>query len=502
MVTLLIALQNLDYNRFLDLREKDKVWKLLKADNAPLILSFLKNMFQTEREIPYDAIKANLNMLLSEFASSNPDLQLKVSARDYLNTWMESGWIKRLLQNDVVMLTDAAQKAIDFADNLDAQIISTSATHLENLCNDVQRLYIMVCSDKKLKLKEIDNRIRALKKERELVASEQLEPLSEYQQKEKIKTLYDSSRSLPRDFRKLEEEIIDIDITLRQKIIEDGSSKGDILSMDLDCQEQQMMTDYGAAYKDFFRLICDEALCSKFKKQIDYILDKPISKHLTEKQKSHLHNLIDNLVNESDRVRAVRSRINANLRAFISSEDFEENRRVNELINALEKEAIKFTENKVPIHSKRMAIEMEQGSVRVKSLESLNAGIKSPDKEPDLNIETHVSDGPVSKDVLKLLDTVNIQDVKKSVKKTLGQTSIMTIGQIINSNVIRYGLEEVVAYVRVAKEYNDETVTENEDILIKAKDHTGAVKTLKISLPKIMLSSQMIRNKEEGKYGS
>ena len=173
-----------------------------------------------------------------------------------------------------------------------------------------------------------------------------------------------------------------------------------------------------------------------------------------------------------------------------------------ELINALEKEAIKFTENKVPIHSKRMAIEMEQGSVRVKSLESLNAGIKSPDKEPDLNIETHVSDGPVSKDVLKLLDTVNIQDVKKSVKKTLGQTSIMTIGQIINSNVIRYGLEEVVAYVRVAKEYNDETVTENEDILIKAKDHTGAVKTLKISLPKIMLSSQMIRNKEEGKYGS
>ena len=112
----------LDYNRFLDLREKDKVWKLLKADNAPLILSFLKNMFQTEREIPYDAIKANLNMLLSEFASSNPDLQLKVSARDYLNTWMESGWIKRLLQNDVVMLTDAAQKAIDFADNLDAKM--------------------------------------------------------------------------------------------------------------------------------------------------------------------------------------------------------------------------------------------------------------------------------------------------------------------------------------------------------------------------------------------
>ena len=95
----------------------------------------------------------------------------------------------------------------------------------------------------------------------------------------------------------------------------DGTRKPSLLKDSLNKYDYLESRD-----KAFMKRVVDG--CLERQIQIDYILDKPISKHLTEKQKSHLHNLIDNLVNESDRVRAVRSRINANLRAFISSEDF------------------------------------------------------------------------------------------------------------------------------------------------------------------------------------
>lgn len=41
-------------------------------------------------------------------------------------------------------MTDADQKAIDFCDRLENIVVSTSATHLEILQQEVQKLYIQV----------------------------------------------------------------------------------------------------------------------------------------------------------------------------------------------------------------------------------------------------------------------------------------------------------------------------------------------------------------------
>lgn len=61
-----------------------------------------------------------------------------------------------------------------------------------------------------------------------------------------------------------------------------------------------------------------------FKNQVDYLLSQPIAKYLTKDQGLFLHNLVDVLVKECDRVKKVRARIDENLRMYIESSDFQE----------------------------------------------------------------------------------------------------------------------------------------------------------------------------------
>ena len=49
-----------DYSAITGLLDKNRTWKLLRSDNAPLVIAFLKNIFRDEREISYEKARAEL----------------------------------------------------------------------------------------------------------------------------------------------------------------------------------------------------------------------------------------------------------------------------------------------------------------------------------------------------------------------------------------------------------------------------------------------------------
>ena len=484
-----------DYSRFSNLLEINKTWRLLRADSAPMILAFLKNLFANAREVDYDQARACLKEFLSSLKAKDESLQLQ-SAKDYLNDWMNptNGWIKEL--NNKIYLTDAAQKAIEFADKLDAKIVSTSATHLQILQDQVHELFVQLTTDKRLRLQEVDRQIKELEKERAAISKGDLAKLSTTRQKEKIRTIYDLANRIPNDFRRLEEETFEIAQNIRVKMINDEASKGKLIKDVLKEEAIQRKTDYGAAYEDFFKLLCQAKLRDEFNSQIDFILDKPIAKHLDKKQQKFLHCFIDILVNECDRVRKVRAQIDANLRAYLESSEFKENRLLTKTISKLEKEAVKLKDTGINLYTKLLETSLEKGNVKVFSVESLKNAIKVAPKEAKLGeFVEHENSKVIRSEILKQIDTVKLSDVKNTIKKILGNASSLSVGSIIERTQLKYGLDEVVAFVRVARELNKDPILEQEEIIVKnISQHKGS---LKIRLPKIILSSQMLRDSED-----
>ncbi len=55
-----------DYYLLQEQVSENKTWKLLRADNADVILAFLKNVFKEEREIPYDEAYVLLTGFLND----------------------------------------------------------------------------------------------------------------------------------------------------------------------------------------------------------------------------------------------------------------------------------------------------------------------------------------------------------------------------------------------------------------------------------------------------
>ncbi len=289
---------------------------------------------------------------------------------------------------------------------------------------------------------------------------------------------------LPSDFRKLEEETVDIARKIRVQMIEDSQTKGQLLSDVLEQENIQRKTEYGAAYEGFFALICEDNIYKNFKKQIDFILSKPIAQYLDKKQQNFLHSLTEVLVTECDRVRKIRNRIDENLRSYLESADYRENQIVTSLISKLEQDAVKFKNQDFNLYTKEMNLSLDKAGVKVSSVESIGQALKVPDKEVTLgSLEEHENSNTISSDILKQLDTVRLSDVRSTIRSLIGKTSQMSVGEIIKKVNLRYGLEEIVAFVRVAREMNKAEVNESEEIIVKVPAQNG-FKELKVKLPK------------------
>ena len=188
-----------DYSAITGLLDKNRTWKLLRSDNAPLVIAFLKNIFRDEREISYEKARAELKECFQDIKTTfGTEVSFRQSS-DYLRHWMEQGWIVEM--DGSVTMTDAAQKAIDFTQMLESPVVSTSATHLQILQNEVKQLFIDVSTDKKVRIgallkqkRELESRIDAVK----MGGGSFLTPA---EQRERMRTIYELAERLPADFR-------------------------------------------------------------------------------------------------------------------------------------------------------------------------------------------------------------------------------------------------------------------------------------------------------------
>ncbi|MGN1392854.1 MAG: DUF3375 domain-containing protein [Succinivibrionaceae bacterium] len=477
-----------DYNSLSALLQDNRTWKLLRAETAPLIIAYLKNIFTEEREVAYDTARANLKEFLEEYRKQEK-LDAERPATEYLREWMDKGWIMEM--NNTIIMTDSAQKAISFCKMIKNNTVSTSATHLQILQNEIRQFCIDIGTDNKLRIAALREQRDELDTRIKMISSGKDKGLTESEKKERIRAISDLAVRLPDDFRLLEEETRNIDRAIRVKMIEKGGTKGRVLKHVLDEEKRQRKTDHGAAYDGFFKLICDHDNMQAFKDQVSYILSQPVAKYISKEQSEFLRKLVDILVRECDRVRKVRARIDENLRIYIESSDFQENFVVSKLLQQLERTGVTMHKRDINLRTE-IEVVIDTGTVKVSS--PLAITLKRPNEITDYSdIEEHENSSTVSQRILKNLDLVRMSEIRKSIIKTLGNASEMSVADIIRKNTIRYGLQEVVSYVRAAGEYKARTDNSEKDT-VEVRDCRKPGSILKISIPRQILSSQDIRN--------
>jgi len=444
--------------------QESTAWRLLRADNAPVILAFISDLFSDESEVPFGRARIALDAELERCRESGI-WQTETGAGAYLNQWIRAGWLREM--DDQLTKTDASEVALRFCQGLDQRGSGTTASHLRIVQEAVRDFAVAISPNPAERLTLLEYQRDEIQREIDALNAGVVTELSEVQQRERIREIYQLASVLTGDFRRVEDEIRELDQGIRVQMIESGQTRGDVLLSVMEKEALLASTDAGSAFEGFFQLLCDQNRSTEFKDQLSGILSQPVAEQLTLQQQRFLGKLMRELSDESARVFKIRRRTEESLRAYIESGAAFENRAVDQLLSQLERLAVEFKDSDIELKT-TTALSLPVGTIRISSPDTMR--LKSPDDKLDTSgVEAEVNSRSPSTEMLDCLDAVQVKEVAYRIRDTLYREGPMTIASIVSRHPMQSGLEELVAYLRVAKSVGATTLEDKEELEILDK---------------------------------
>lgn len=478
---IIMAFQEI-YARFRRLHSENDAWRLLRMDNAPLILAFVADLFYELNEIPFGRAKVALDTEL-EVCREQALLDSEVNASTYLRQWIQSGWLREL--DDQLGKTDSCEVALRFCRQLDQRESNSTASHLRIVQDAVRDLSVAISPDPSQRICSLKARKADIQRELDELNAGIVHELSEAEQRERIIEIYQLAAVLTGDFRRVEDEIRYIDQALRVQMIESGGSRGDVIIKLLEDEQLLTDSDAGRAFESFFQLLCDQYRSTEFREQLKVILDHPAVKNLNQRQVRYLSKLMRELSRESERVFQVRRRTEENLRQFVESGAAGEMRAVDRLLGKLEHLAIGLKDTDVSL-GYDTNLRLNSGNVKIQSPDNLR--LKMPEEQLNTrDVQINKNASIPNESMLQQLHSVQVMQVAMQMHNTLRNSPIpLTISALIDQQPIQAGLEELVACLRVAQAVGATELQEEETVMIQ--DRNGQY--LEARIPYYLLSAE------------
>ncbi|PID58752.1 MAG: hypothetical protein CR957_00075 [Gammaproteobacteria bacterium] len=474
--------------KFQRLYDESPAWRLLRADNAPFILAFIVNIFSDSNEVPYSQARILLEEELSE-SRAQGIWQTETPAGTYLNQWIRQGWLREM--DDKLSKTDAVETVIRFTRGFEERPVGTSASHLRIVQDAVRDFSVAISESVDERLEILENKKDAIQREIDALNAGVVNYLSENQRRERIREIYQLASQLTGDFRLLEEETRQFDKDLRIQMIDSDTTRGDLLRTVLEKESLLAETDAGSAFEGFFQLLSDDNRSTEFREQLQLILSTHIANDLSDNQHQFLANLMRELSRESERIFHIRRRTEQELRAYIESGAAAENRAVDQLIAQLEKVAVQLRDADCPLTT-ATALSLPVGPLTLSSPDSMR--LKPPHERLDIgSTVTHVNRVAPSTTMLTSLNSVQIRELAQTIYQLLDNQHAQSIADLVEKQPITSGLEELVAYLRIAKAVNATELAERETLSIT--DHQGI--QLQATVPKMLMTAAMFPKKLE-----
>lgn len=467
--------------QFNRLRDEHPTWRLLRADNAPLVLAFIADLFSEETEVSYGRARAVLQSELDRLFAEGHEIQQ--NAGGYIRQWIQAGWLRE--SDNLISRTDAAEAALRLAQNLEQREVNASASHLRIVQHAVLELVIALSGNPDNRIGHLEKRKAEIDREIQRLRGGYIDELSAAEQRERIREVYQLAALLTGDFRRVEDEVRQLDQRLRVRMIESDESRGAVLQAVLTDEALLAQTDAGLAFDGFFQLLCDQNRNTEFREQLRGLLRMPAAEHLSERESRYLGNLVRELTSESRRVFQARRRTEESLRAYIESGAHLEHRAVDRLLHQLEQCAVELRDSDCSLDAK-LDLSFNSGSAKVRAIDNLRLCL--PDEQFDIgNLEAQPNDQYASDATLANLESVRILEVAQQIASTLEHGGPMTIGELIQHHPVAAGLEELVAYLRVAQAVRAPRLENKESIHISDRDGN----TLSAAIPVYQLTAEL-----------
>ncbi len=428
--------------------------RLLRAQNAPLVLSFLHRIFKKENRlsIPEGQISAALEVELEERRDVDPSAYPQ-SADEYLADWCSDsqGFLRRYYgsksDEPLYELTSGSEKTLIWLLQLRQAHFVGTESRLESIFSELEQILKYASSDPDARIRKLEEEAIIIKAEIDRIrATGQVVAFTPVQINERYSHVLATARELLGDFRQVEDNFKRIAQEIAERHVQPGITKGAIVGHLLDSHDALRTSEQGQSFFAFWELLLSPERQFRFQ---EHVADITALRTLNEENRSNLllHRFINHLLREGEKVVESHQRMSANLRRVLGTTYLAERRRVGELIQEIRQTALVLRDNPPA----------EEGFFETEDAPDIFATMSRPlwqtpgsvafDKHVEMD-ESELSIEELRK--FRNLPQIRLEELRRNIESCLARDYTITLKQVLTFFPPKCGMMEVLGYLVLA----------------------------------------------------
>lgn len=466
---------SLDYQTVELLRREHPAWRLLVADNAPLIISFLHRSFirPNDRSLPQGELTARLEDYLFHLRGQLGEDTFPRLASDYLNDWSSDakGWLRKYYPagNDEPHfdLTPAVIKAAEWLEALEERQFIGTESRLLTVFDLLEQLVEGTETDPETRIRDLERRRAGIDDEIARVKAGELELMDPARIRERFIQIERTARGLLGDFRQVEQNFRDLDRVVRERIATWEGSKGELLESVLGERDEISDSDEGRSFRAFWDFLMSPSRQEALSRMLEYAIQlEPVAELKPDPRLARVH--YDWLEAGETTQRTV-ARLSEQLRRYLDDQAWLENRRIMNLIRETEQRALAIRQSP----PRGDFTEMDEPAPRIEL--TMERPLFQPPRNPVISgpTVTEAEQGDIETDALFDQTWVDRERLRSRIRRALQFRDQVSLTNVLEENPLEQGLAELVAYLGLATEDDRAFIDESSQGTVTWEDTSG-----------------------------
>ncbi len=440
----------MDFAKAYSLYKNDKTLQILRAENFPLIISFLHLAFKQQDRIFYN--QQELRSILSDYIFSLEEQGIadyKNDPLDYLQQWAKLGYLRRYYDigdEPVFDLTPATENALKWLEDLNKQQFVGTHSRLLQLFSILKQLVNKTASPYE-RVKKLEEDRKKLDKEIDDAKKGIYEKTDDTRLREDYLLAQETAKRLLADFRQVEQNFRELDKDTRQAIIKSSLTKGKLLDDIFSKQDFLWSTDQGKSFKAFWEFLMSRNMQEELELLITKINDLPAIQKI--KNDTTIDRLKTNLVEAGDKVNRTNDGLLEQLRKFVEQKSLLESKRILNSIDRIESILLEVKDS----------IEQDFPLLMIDGLFKPTFIMERPLFKPPVKIlfqETEIEEGESDAATSALYEQffIDVEILKENVRSLLKNKPQVSLEEVFIHYKPKKGIAEVLGYMQIASREN------------------------------------------------
>lgn len=443
----------MDYYAISSLRENHPGWSLLRAQNAPLAVSFFIKAFTgpNQRDIGRQDLIDHLDDVLFGLRDDFGEDKFPRPAAEYLDDWAapERAWLRKYYVSGQdeprYDLTAAAEDVVHWVEGLRGRDFVATQSRLTSIFAVLKALVQQSETDPEVRLAELQRQRDGIDAEMQRIRDGNIRVMTAPEALDHFQQLTSLAKDLLSDFREVEQNFRKLDRQVREQIATWDGSQGDLLETIFANQQDISSSLQGRTFQGFWDYLMSPQLRTELK---DLLLRATRIEALagTENLQA-VTNLHQDWLPAVEQTQATVRQLSQQMRRLLDDKVFLENKRIMQLIRSIESGALGTRE------APPSGVFLDIAAPSVDVALPFERPLYEPSRKVMVDDDVVAADdADVDAGALFSQFHVDTQRLQANIDAVLAGAEQATLADITDAYPLSQGLAEVVAYYQLATE--------------------------------------------------